>query len=173
MVRNPAYTRKAPWSERGGPALLETRRLEVRPRGGHARDDAGERRDAGHLPRPGAGAAAPGERHGRCGSTSCRGRACRASGCSTSTKPPLRRREGPPRRQPRGRQGGVPGHRLQGHRPQGLRAPDRGHARRPARCARPIPFDPAKAQGAPRRGGLAAAAPTASAPRAASASRSS
>ena len=34
MVRNPAYARKAPWSDRSGPALPRRRRVEVRPRAG-------------------------------------------------------------------------------------------------------------------------------------------
>ena len=49
MVRNPAYTRKAPWSDRTRPRPARGGRLEVHPGGGHPRDHAGERRDAGHL----------------------------------------------------------------------------------------------------------------------------
>ena len=68
----------------GRPRAARRRRLEVHPRGGHARDHARERRDAGHVHRPGPVAAPPRERTRRCGSRRRRGRACRASGCSTS-----------------------------------------------------------------------------------------
>ena len=48
----PGLPRKAPWSDPSGPGATGERGLQVRPGGGHARDDARERRDAGHLPRP-------------------------------------------------------------------------------------------------------------------------
>jgi hypothetical protein len=89
MVKNPAYARKAPWSERSGPAQLDNDRVEVRPRGRHARDHLGERRDPGDLrdpppsPCPGSSGTRASESRRR------RGPAPRASGCSTRPKPPF------------------------------------------------------------------------------------
>ena len=84
MVRNPAYARKAPWSDRQRPSISRRRRVEVRAGAGHAGDDARERRDAGDLLRARPGAAPDREEPGHARREDAVAGARRASGCSTS-----------------------------------------------------------------------------------------
>ena len=155
MVRNPGYTRKAPWSDRDRARPARDGGLEVHPRGGHARDDARERRDAGRSTPSRRSRCRGSRRTRRCASRRCRGRACRASGCST--RPSRRSTTCKVRRAINYAvdKDAFLATRVQGHRAQGRRAAHRGHARR-SRAAPGLSVRSGQGQGAAGRGGLAA-----------------
>ena len=170
MVKNPGLHAEGAVERPERPRAPRGRGVEVHPRGGDPRDHARERRNAGHLSRARPVAAPPGEEHGPARREDAVARRA-AHLAPQHDEAALRRRAGPPRRQPRRRQGGVPGHGVPRHRPQGLRPAHRRHARRPRRCARPIPSIPRRRRrSSARRGG--SPAPTAFARRAVSGSSS-
>ena len=154
MVRNPAYTRKAPWSERTGPALLESVVWKFIPEAGTRVTtlESGETQGiflvpAQALPRLEQNTAAY-----RVDKTAVAGRAPHLA--PEHDQAADGRRQGPPRDQPRRGQGGVSRHRLPRHRPKGVRAAHRPHAGRP-RAASGLSLRSQPGEGLARRSGLA------------------
>ena len=134
------------------PRLSRRRRVEVRPRAGHAGDDAREWRDAGDLLRARPGAAPDREepRDAR-REDAVAGRAAHLA--AQRHEAADGRRAGAPRDQLRRRQGGLRRDGLQGHRPQGLRAAHRGDARR-SRAAPGLSVRSRRRQGAAEGSGV-------------------
>ena len=132
MVRTPDYKRKPPWSDRTGPAQLETVIWKFIPEAGTRVTtlESGETQGVYNVPAQSLprlesehGAA---DREGAVAGRAAHLAAQRHQAADG-------RREGAARHQLRDRQGRLPGHRVQGHGAEGQRAADRGHARRPRR----------------------------------------